>query len=104
MDDSLTQLKCKVHKYERIYRRSKTSENKEAYRNLRRAYRNSLRFKRKNYVNEMIEECGNDAKEMYRAVNHLTNKDGEVILPKGEKDKVVANKFMDIFQIKNCDN
>ena len=46
----------------------------------------------------MIEECGNDAKKMYRAVNHLTNKDGEVILPKGEEDKVVANKIMDFFK------
>ena len=75
MDDSLTQLKCKVHKYERVYRRLKTSENKEIYRNLRRAYRISLRFKRKNYVNKMIEECGNDAKKMYRVVNCLTNRD-----------------------------
>ena len=75
----------------RVYRRLKTSENKEIYRNLRRAYRNSLRFKRKNYVNKMIEECGNNARKMYRIVNHLTNKDGEVILPEGEEDKVVAN-------------
>ena len=82
----------------------KTSENKEVYRNLRRAYRNGLGFERKNYVNKMIEECGNDAKKMYRAVNYLTNKDGKAILPKGEEDKVVANKFMDFFNIKNCDN
>ena len=88
MDDSLTQLKCKVCKYERVYRRLKTSQNKEVYRNLRRAYKNSLRFKRKNYVNKMIEECGNDAKKMNRAVNCLANKDGEVILPKGKKIKL----------------
>ena len=98
MDDSLTELKCKVCQYARVYRRLKTSENKEIYRNLRRAYRNILRFKRKNYVNKMIEECGNDAKKMYRVVNCLTNRDGEVILPEWEEDKVVANKFMDFFK------
>ena len=100
MDDSLTQLKCKVNKYERVYRMLKTSENKEIYRNLRREYRNSLRFKRKNYVNKMIEECGNDAKKMYRVVNCLTNGDGEVMLPDQEEDKVVANKFMDFLNKK----
>ena len=51
----------------------------------------------------MIEECGNDVKKMYRVVKHLTNRDGEVILPEGEEDKFVANKFMDL-KIKNFDN
>ena len=48
----------------------------------------------------MIEEGGNDAKKMYRVVNCLTNGDGEVILPEGEEDKVVANKFTDFFKSK----
>ena len=48
----------------------------------------------------MIEEYGNDAKRMYRVVNHLTNRDGEVILLEGEEDKVVTNKFMDCFKSK----
>ena len=48
----------------------------------------------------MIEECGNDAKRMYRVVNCLTKKDGEAILPEGEEGKVVANKFMDFFKLK----
>ena len=100
MDDSLTQLKCKVCKYERVYRRLKTSQNKDIYRNLRTAYRNILRFKRKNYVNKMIEECGNDVKKMYRVINHLTNRDREVILPEGEEDKVVAKMFMDFLNQK----
>ena len=30
MDDSLTQLKCRVHKYKRVYRRLKTPENKRS--------------------------------------------------------------------------
>ena len=33
-------------------------------------------------------------------VNCLTNRDGEVILPEREEDKVVANKFMDFFKSK----
>ena len=82
LDDSLTQLKHRVHKYERVYRRSKTPENKGICKKLRRAYRNSLRFNRNNYVNRMIEECGHDAKKLYSAVHLLTNKDGEIILPK----------------------
>ena len=100
MDDSLTLLKHRVHKYERVYRRSKTSENKEVYRNLRKAYRNSLRFNRKYYVNRMIEECGHDTKKLYSTVSLLTNKEGEVILPKKVEDKVIANMFMNFFKTK----
>ena len=48
----------------------------------------------------MIEECGRDAKKLYSTVNLLTNKDGQVILPKEEEDKVLANKFMDFFKSK----
>ena len=48
----------------------------------------------------MIEECGNEAKKMFRALNCLTNKDGEVILPKGEEDTIVANKFVDFYKLK----
>ena len=51
-------------------------------------------------LKKMIEECGNDVKKMYRVVNCLTNRDGEVILPEGEEDKVVANTFMDFFRSK----
>ena len=100
MDDSLTQLRHRVCKYERIYKRSKTPENKGVYKNLRRAYRNSLRFNRKNCVNGIIEECGTDANKLYSAVNLLINKDGEVILPNEEEGKVIANKFMDFFKLK----
>ena len=82
----------------------KTPENKGVYKNLRWAYRNSLRFNRKNYVNRMIEERGCDAKKLYSAVILLTNKDREVILPKEEEDKVIANKFMAFFKTKNFDN
>ena len=57
-------------------------------------------FNRKNYVNRMIEECGCDAKNPYSAVNPLTNKDREVLLPKEEEDKVMANMFMDLFKPK----
>ena len=96
MDDSLPQLKCRVHKYERVYRRSKTSENKEVYKNLRRAYRNSLTFNR-NYVNRVIEECGCGAKKLYCVVNLLTNKDGEVILPKEEGDKSYSKQVHELF-------
>ena len=94
MDDSLTQLKHRVCKHERVYRRSKTLGHKGVYKNLRRAYINSLRFNRKNYVNRMIEECGHDAKKLHSAVKLLTNKDGEVVLPREEEDKVIANKFI----------
>ena len=81
MDDSLTWLKHSVHKYERVYRRLKILK-KEVYKSL-------------SYVNSMIEECGHDAKKLYSAVNLLTNKDREVILPKEEENKIIANRFMD---------
>ena len=75
-------------------------KTKKSTKKLRRAYRNSLRFNRKSYVNRMIEEHGHDAKKLYSVVNLLTNKDREVILAKEEEDKIIANKFMDIFKLK----
>ena len=46
----------------------------------------------------MIEECGNDAKKMYRAVNNLNQQRWRGYITEGEEDKVVANKFMDFFK------
>ena len=81
MDDSLTKLKCRVCKYERVYRRSKAPENKGVYKNLRRVYRSSLRFNKKNYVNRMIEECGHDAKKLYSTANNNNNNNPFYIAP-----------------------
>ena len=36
MNDSLTQVKCRVCKYKRVYRGLKTTENNAVYKNLRK--------------------------------------------------------------------
>ena len=39
-------------------------------------------------------------KKLYSTVDLLANKDGEVILPKEEEDKVIVHKFMNFFKSK----
>ena len=95
-DSEAKQLQIKCRKYEKKWLKQKKIEDKEAYRQIRRGYRNNLDFAKKDYLNMTIEKFKGDGKGLFSLMYDIMIK--ENVLPDyGTSEQDLASKFCNFF-------
>ena len=84
---------------EKKYRRTGLENDKITYITLRKQAITTSFDKKKSFVINKLEQ-GNSCKTLYAVVNNLIDSKKEVILPKSESNKELANSFLNYFQEK----
>ena len=98
-DAEYANLRKERRKAEKKYRRSGLESDKRLYITLRKQAIKTAVIKKKSYVAEKLKQ-GNSTRSLYSVVNQMIDKKKEVVLPKAESDKDLADRFQTFFREK----
>ena len=89
-------IECR--KYEEKWLKTKKTEDKEAYRQIRKGYHNKLKFVKKNYLNMKIEEFKGDGKRLFSLMFDIIGRVKENVLPdSGISEQDLVSIFCNFF-------
>ena len=91
------ELKQKLRKAERVYKRTKQDTDLLKYKDTRNEYVFELKNARSQYYNEKIMLAGHNQKELYSMVNGLLNRTKSNTLPDEQSDQSLAEAFNGYF-------
>jgi hypothetical protein len=94
-----TQMKHQLRQAENTWKRNKCDTTWAQYTELRNTYKNHLDKSKFQYINDKIEECGTDAKQLFSIVAKLTGQQKVNPLPEGD-DSQLAEDFSSFFHEK----
>ena len=96
-DSTALNLKRKKRKLETKWRRTKSLDIKADYLAACSEYKLYLNHSKENHINNMISECGNNPKHLYKVINHLTGRSPNQLLPDAVSNESLANTFNQFF-------
>ena len=97
IDEEYTISKAKRRKLERVWRKSKTTENRTNYANQRNLCAELSITKQESYYSKLVEASSNNQKSLFKVVDKLLNKKNEKILPAHTDPLKLANEFNDYY-------
>ena len=89
----LKKLKISRRKLEQKMLKSRSQQDKDAYREVCNNYSMSLKNAKKRYYSDLSEECGGDARKLFQVVRSLSNKPEENQLPPHDDPCKLADDF-----------
>ena len=99
-DSEYAELRKQRRKAEKVYKRTRNPEDREAYHEIRAKTTKLAKEKKEEYYVRKIQGASNKTKELFKVINTLTDKEKVVILPKGNSDSELANNFLQFFKNK----
>jgi hypothetical protein len=100
LDEEIIHLKQHVRKAERALKHNNNVNKQLDYKELKAVYRKTLKKKKNSYINEAINECGNNTKKLYGVINKLIGRVKTNPLPESKDDKELAETFSTFFSEK----
>ena len=101
-DSEYCNLRKKRRKAEKKYKKTKLSEDKEAFVALRKQTTNLASKKQKDFYTKKMKEC-NGQKSLFNCVNNLLDSSKESVLPEHTSTVELANNFATYFKEKIVD-
>ena len=93
----LKKLKISRRKLEKKMLKSRSQQDKDAYREVCNNYSMSLKNAKQRYYSDLIEECGGDTRKLFQVVRSLSNKLEENQLPPHDDPCKLADDFGEFF-------
>ena len=94
--DILEENKIK-RKYERKWRVSKLTEDREGFKAQKTKYDKLLRGAHTKYLSELISDNSNDPKSLFKMIDSIVSNSKENILPAHESEIELAERFNEYF-------
>ena len=92
--------KSKARKLERMWRKSKTDENRDKFTSQKRKYNALLDSEESSFLSSMIMEQSDNPKGMFRSLNYILNQKSPSPLPPTTSNQKLANDFVYFFDSK----
>ena len=93
----LKKLKISPRKLEKKMLKSRSQQDKDAFREVCNNYSMSLKDVKQRYYSDLIEECGGDTRKLFQVVRSLSNKPEENQLPPHDDPCKLADDFGEFF-------
>lgn len=97
---NILQLKRKLRKSERLWKKYKKPEQYEAFKSARNEYSHLLSSEKKKSLCEKVLDSKGDSKKLYQFVSSLTGTKSENPMPSCENDTILSENFADFFMNK----
>ena len=96
-DDEAKILKSEKRKLERRWKNTKNSIDRDNFQLAKLIYRDHLFQSRQQFVNDAIQVCGRNTKQLYSTVFGLLDMKKTNPLPDGIEDEILSEEFADFF-------
>ena len=93
----LKKLKISRRKLEKKMLKSRSQQDKDAYREVCNNYSMSLKNAKQRYYSDLLEECGGDTRKLFQVVRSLSNKPEENQLPPHDDPYKLADDLGEFF-------
>jgi len=95
--EEVRQLKRRVQKQERLWRRTRLNNHWQLLRKAHRQYTSLIRSTKIEKLSQKVNDCRGNLKELYKLFNSITGKKKENPMPRGSTDEELAEDFADHF-------
>ena len=89
-----------MRRLERKFRKSKSANDKAAYKHQSDIYKSALKEAKSEYLIRTVEDNSNDSNKLFKTINGIMHRSKPNPLPDHEDPHELANKFLDFFQDK----
>lgn len=96
-NDDIKASKLMKKKAERVWRKNKTDETRDVYKQKRNDFKDAIREAKREYFSGLINSCDKNQKKLFQIVKTLTRKSTENPLPKHNSLHELANDFGTFF-------
>ena len=95
--EEVRQIKHRLHRREKLWRKYREPDLWKAYISVRHEYKELLNKMKMEVRSNKVKECGSDSQKLYALVNNLLGTKGSNPLPESNSDEDLAEEFAEFF-------
>ena len=95
--DEVRQIKHRLWRREKLWRKYREPDLWKAYISIRHEYKELLNKMKTEVISNKVKECGSDSQKLYALVNNLLGTKVSNLLPESNSDEKLAEEFAEFF-------
>ena len=95
--EEVRQIKCRLHRSEKLWRKYREPDLWKAYISVRHEYKELLNKMKMEVISNKVKECRSDSHKLYALVNNLLGTKASNLLTESNSDKDLAKEFAEFF-------